>query len=207
MKVAKKVALIGASGFIGSRLLAELSARGHAVTAIVRSPEKVAALAGVTAVKGDVFDKDGLAKLLAGHDAVISAVHFSASDPQVLLAAVKQSGVKRYLVVGGAGSLEVAPGVKLFDTPEFPAVYLDEARKGGAFLDLLKQEKGLDWTFLSPAALIQPGERTGQFRLGTDQLLVDAEGNSSISAEDYAIALVDELEKPAHSRHRFTVGY
>ena len=207
MKVAKKIALIGASGFIGSRLLAELSARGHAVTAIVRNPEKVASLPGVTAVKGDVFDKDGLAKLLAGHDAVISAVHFSASDPQVLLAAVKQSGVKRYLVVGGAGSLEVAPGVKLFDTPEFPAVYLDEARKGGAFLDLLKQEQGLDWTFLSPSALIQPGERTGKFRLGTDQLLVDDKGNSSISAEDYAIALVDELEKPAHGRCRFTVGY
>ena len=202
-----KVALIGASGFIGSRLLAELSARGHAVTAIVRNPEKVAALPGVTAVKGDVFDKDGLAKLVAGHDAVISAVHFSASDPQILLAAVKQSGVKRYLVVGGAGSLEVAPGVKLFDTPEFPAVYLDEARKGGAFLDLLKQEQGLDWTFLSPSALIQPGERTGKFRLGTDQLLVDDKGNSAISAEDYAIALVDELEKPSHSRRRFTVGY
>ncbi|MEZ2410028.1 NAD(P)-dependent oxidoreductase [Bosea sp. RCC_152_1] len=202
-----KIALIGASGFIGSRLLAELTSRGHNVTAIVRNPEKVAAKPGVTAVKGDVFDKDGLAKLLAGHDAVISAVHFSASDPQTLLAAVKQSGVKRYLVVGGAGSLEVAPGVKLFDTPDFPAAYLDEARKGGAFLDLLKPEQGLDWTFLSPSALIQPGERTGKFRLGTDQLLVDAEGNSAISAEDYAVALVDELEKPAHSRRRFTVGY
>ncbi|MGX1744345.1 NAD(P)-dependent oxidoreductase [Bosea sp. NPDC055353] len=207
MTIAKKVALIGASGFIGLRLLAELAARGHAVTAIVRNPEKVAALAGVTAVKGDVFDKDGLAKLIAGHDVVVSAVHFTASDPQVLLAAVKQSGVKCYLVVGGAGSLEVAPGVKLFDTPEFPAIYLEEARKGGAFLDLLKQEQGLDWSFLSPSALIQPGERTGQFRLGTDQLLVDAKGNSAISAEDYAIALVDELEKPAHSRRRFTVGY
>ncbi|SDH76354.1 NAD(P)-dependent oxidoreductase [Bosea robiniae] len=207
MKVVKKVALIGASGFIGSRLLAELSARGHAVTAVVRNPEKVASLPGVTIVKGDVFDKDGLAKLLAGHDAVISAVHFSASDPQILLASVRQSGVKRYLVVGGAGSLEVAPGVKLFDTPEFPAIYLDEARKGGVFLDLLKQDQDLDWTFLSPSALIQPGERTGQFRLGTDQLLVDNKGNSSISAEDYAIALVDELEKPAHSRRRFTVGY
>jgi putative NADH-flavin reductase len=207
MNVANKVALIGASGFIGSRLLAELSARGHAVTAITRNPEKVAALPGVTAVKGDVFDKDALAKLIAGHDAVISAVHFTASDPQVLLAAVKQSGVKRYLVVGGAGSLEVAPGVKLFNTPQFPAAYLDEARKGGVFLDLLKQEQGLDWTFLSPSALIQPGERTGKFRLGTDQLLVDDKGNSAISAEDYAIALVDELEKPAHSRRRFTVGY
>lgn len=201
------IALIGATGFIGSRLLAELTGRGHQVTAIVRNPEKVPAGPGVTAQKGDVFDRDGLAALLAGHDAVISAVHFSASDPAVLLAAVKQSGVKRYLVVGGAGSLEVAPGVRLFDTPEFPAIYLDEARKGGAFLDLLKAETVLDWSFLSPSALIQPGERTGKFRLGKDQLLVDANGNSAISAEDYAIALVDELEKPAHSRQRFTVGY
>ena len=201
------IALIGATGHIGSRLLAELSSRGHKVTAIVRNPEKVPVLPGVAAVKGDVFDKDGLAKLLAGHDVVISAVHFTASDPAALIAAVKQSGAKRYLAVGGAGSLEVAPGAKLFDTPEFPAIYLDEARKGGAFLDLLKQEPALDWTFLSPSALIQPGERTGKFRLGGDQLLVDAAGKSAISTEDYAVALVDELEKPAHSRKRFTVGY
>jgi len=202
-----KIALIGATGFIGSRLLTELTSRGHQVTAIVRNPEKVPQGAGVTAKKGDVYDKDGLAALLAGHDAVISAVHYTASDPATLLAAVKQSGVKRYLVVGGAGSLEVAPGVKLFDTKEFPALYLDEARKGGAYLDLLKGETGLDWTFLSPSALIEPGERTGKFRLGKDQLLVDGNGQSRISAEDYAIALVDELEKPAHSRRRFTVGY
>ena len=201
------IALIGATGFIGSRLLAELTRRGHQVTAIVRNPEKVPAGPSVTARKGDVFDRDGLAALIAGHDAVISAVHFSASEPAVLLAAVKQSGVKRYLVVGGAGSLEVAPGVKLFDTRDFPAMYLDEARKGGDFLDLLKAETALDWSFLSPSALIQPGERTGKFRLGKDQLLVDANGHSAISAEDYAIALVDELEKPAHSRQRFTVGY
>jgi putative NADH-flavin reductase len=202
-----KIALIGATGFIGSRLLAELTSRGHQVTAIVRNPEKVPQGAGVTAKKGDVYDKDGLAVLLAGRDAVISAVHYTASDPATLLAAVKQSGVKRYLVVGGAGSLEVAPGVKLFDTKEFPAIYLDEAKKGGAYLDLLKGENGLDWTFLSPSALIEPGERTGKFRLGKDQLLVDDKGQSRISAEDYAIALVDELEKPAHSRQRFTVGY
>lgn len=202
-----KIALIGATGFIGSRLLAELTSRGHQVTAIVRYPEKVPQGAGVAAKKGDVYDKDGLAALLAGHDAVISSVHYTASDPAVLLAAVKQSGVKRYLVVGGAGSLAVAPGVKLFDTKEFPAIYLDEARKGGAYLDLLKGENGLDWTFLSPSALIEPGERTGKFRLGKDQLLVDDKGQSRISAEDYAIALVDELEKPAHSRQRFTVGY
>lgn len=202
-----KIALIGATGFIGSRLLAELTSRGHEVTAIVRNPGKVPLGAGVTAKKGDVYDKDRLAALLAGHDAVISAVHYTASDPATLLAAVKQSGVKRYLVVGGAGSLEVAPGVKLFDTKEFPAIYLDEARKGGAYLDLLTGETGLDWTFLSPSALIEPGERTGKFRLGKDQLLVDGAGHSRISAEDYAIALVDELEKPAHSRQRFTVGY
>jgi putative NADH-flavin reductase len=201
------IALIGATGHIGSRLLAELSTRGHAVTAIVRNPEKVPALPGVTAVKGDVFDQAGLATLLAGHDAVISAVHFSASDPAALIDAVKQAGVKRYLVVGGAGSLEVAPGVKLVDTPDFPAIYLDEARKGGAFLELLKQEPALDWTYLSPSALIQPGERTGKFRLGSDQLLVDADGKSTISTEDFAVALVDEVEKPAHSRKRFTVGY
>jgi putative NADH-flavin reductase len=202
-----KIALIGATGFIGSRLLTELTSRGHRVTAIVRNPEKVPQGAGVTAKAGDVYDKDGLAALLAGNDAVISAVHYTASDPATLLAAVKQSGVKRYLVVGGAGSLEVAPGVKLFDTKEFPAIYLDEARKGGAYLDLLKGESGLDWTFLSPSALIEPGQRTGKFRLGKDQLLVDDKGQSRISAEDYAIALVDELETPAHSRQRFTVGY
>lgn len=202
-----KIALIGATGFIGSRLLAELTSRGHQVTAIVRNPDKVPQGAGIVAEKGDVYDKNGLAALLAGHDAVISSVHYTASDPAVLLAAVKQSGVKRYLVVGGAGSLEVAPGVKLFDTKEFPALYLDEARKGGAYLDQLKGESDLDWTFLSPSALIEPGERTGKFRLGKDQLLVDGNGQSRISAEDYAIALVDELEKPAHSRRRFTVGY
>jgi len=202
-----KIALIGATGFIGSRLLAELATRGHAVTAIVRNPEKVPTRARVIAKKGDVLDKEGLAILLAGHDAVISAVHFSDSDPAALLGAVRQSGVKRYLVVGGAGSLEVAPGVRLFDTPDFPAAYLDEARKGGAFLDLLKQQSGLDWSFLSPSAVIAPGERTGRFRLGADQLLVDTAGKSTVSAEDYAIALVDELEKPAHIRQRFTVGY
>lgn len=201
------IALIGATGFIGSRILSELVSRGHKVTAIVRNPEKVPALAGVTAVKGDIFDKDGLAKLLFGHEAVISSVHYLASDADALLGAVKQSGVKRYLVVGGAGSLEVAPGVKLFDTPDFPAAYHAEAKKGGAYLDLLQQEKALDWSFLSPSAVIAPGERTGKFRLGGDQLLVDGGGNSAISAEDFAVALVDELEKPAHSRKRFTVGY
>jgi putative NADH-flavin reductase len=201
-----KVALIGASGQAGSRILAELMRRGHAVTGIARHPEKIAAGPGVVAKKGDVFDKGGLIGLLKGHDAVISSVHFTASDPQILIEAARASGAKRYFVVGGAGSLEVAPGVKLIDTPEFPAIYKTEATKGGEFLNLLRQEKDLDWTYLSPSALFVAGERTGKFRLGKDQLLANEKG-SSISFEDYAIALVDELEKPAHSRERFTVGY
>ena len=201
------IALIGASGNIGSRIAAELSRRGHSVTAIVRNPEKVVKQPGVTAVAGDIHDGAALASQLAGHEAVISAVHFLATDLDVLINAVKQSGVKRWLVVGGAGSLEVAPGLKLVDAPNFPAAYKDEASRGGVFLDKLKTEAALDWSFLSPAALILPGERTGSFRLGKDQLLVDARGESRISMEDYAIALVDELEKPAHIRQRFTVAY
>lgn len=200
------IALIGASGQAGSRILAELSRRGHQTTAIVRDPGKVAALPGVTPRQGDVHDEAGLAALLRGHDAVISAVHFTASDPHRLLAAVRASGVPRYLVVGGAGSLEVAPGRRLVDTPDFPTAYKAEATAGAAFLDLLRDEPTLDWTFLSPSAMFVPGERTGRFRLGQDQLLANEQG-SRISFEDYAIALVDELERPAHVRQRFTVGY
>lgn len=201
------VAVIGATGNAGSRIVAELVRRGHTVTAIVRHPEKVPAASGVTAKKGDVFDPAGLARLLAGHDVVVSAVHFLASDPAALVAAVKEAGVGRYLVVGGAGSLEVAPGVRLVTTPSFPAIYRAEAEKGADFLDLLRRETALNWTFLSPSALFTAGERTGTFRLGTDQLLTAADGRSWISFEDYAVALVDEIEKPAHIRQRFTVGY
>ncbi|MFC4277117.1 NAD(P)-dependent oxidoreductase [Achromobacter aloeverae] len=200
------VALIGASGNAGARILKELSDRGHHVTAIARNAEKIAKLPNVTARHGDVYDKDGLVALLRGHDAVISAVHFTASDPHVLIDAVRAAGVRRYLVVGGAGSLEIAPGQRLVDQPDFPQAYKVEATKGAEFLDLLKGVQDLDWTFLSPSAMFIPGERTGKFRLGTDQLLAGEHG-SSISFEDYAIALVDELETPAHVRRRFTVGY
>lgn len=201
-----KIALIGATGNAGSRILAELSRRGHAVTAIARHPEKVLALPGVVPAKADVDDVRGLVAVLKGHDAVISSVHFTASDPQKLIQAVHESGVPRYLVVGGAGSLEVAPGVKLIDTPQFPALYKAEAAAGSAFLDLLRTETALDWTFLSPSAMFVPGKRSEKFRLGGDQLL-SSDSGSSISFEDYAIAMVDEIEKPAHSRRRFTVGY
>lgn len=201
-----RIALIGASGNAGSRILKELSDRGHHVTAIARQPEKIAVLPGVTAKQGDVLDKDGLARLLEGHDAVISSVHFSASDARLLIEAVRASGVKRYLVVGGAGSLFVAPGQRLVDQQDFPAQYKEEASKGAAFLELLKTADDLEWTFLSPSAMFIPGERTGKFRLGKDELLVGEKG-SVISFEDYAIAMAHEVENPSHVRERFTVGY
>ena len=145
-----KIAVIGASGNAGSRISAELARRGHNVTAIARNPEKITAQANVAAIKGDVMDQAGLARLLAGHDVAISSVHFLASDPAKLIAAAKESKVGRYLVVGGAGSLEVAPGVRLVTTPGFPVAYKAEAEKGAAFLDLLRAETELNWTFLSP---------------------------------------------------------
>jgi putative NADH-flavin reductase len=202
-----KIAVIGASGNAGSRITAELARRGHAVTAIARNPERIAALANVTPTKGDLMDQAALTGLLAGHDAAISSVHFLASDPLKLIGAARDSKVGRYLVVGGAGSLEVAPGVRLVTTSGFPVAYKAEAEKGAAFLDLLRAEKELNWTFLSPSALFVAGERTGRFRLGTDQLLTASDGKSWISFEDFAVALADEIERPAHVRSRFTVGY
>ena len=202
-----KIAVAGASGRAGSEIVKELSRRGHDVTAIARNPDRIAALPHVVPTRGDVLDQAGLARLWAGHDVAVSAVHFLASDPRKLIKAARDAKVGRYLVVGGAGSLEVAPGVKLVTTPGFPAQYKAEAEAGSAFLDLLRQEKDLNWTFISPSALFVEGERTGKFRLGTDQLLADANGKSWISFADYAIALADEIERPAHLRQRFTVGY
>jgi putative NADH-flavin reductase len=202
-----KIAVIGASGNAGSRITAELARRGHAVTAIARHPEKIARLADVIPTQGDAADEAGLTRLLRGHDAAISSIHFLASDPRKLIGAARASGVGRYLVVGGAGSLEVGPGVRLVTTPGFPAQYKAEAEKGGDFLDLLRQERELNWTFLSPSALFVPGDRTGRFRLGTDQLLTGVDGKSWISFEDFAVALADEIDRPAHIRRRFTVGY
>lgn len=200
------IALIGASGAAGSRILRELSNRGHSITAIARNPERIAALPGVTALKGDAGDLQGLSELLRGHDAVVSAANFTSTDPATLIGAVRAAGVARYLVVGGAGSLEVAPGQRVIDLPDFPDEYKEEASRGADFLAQLEQESGLDWTFLSPSAEFVPGERTGTFRLGKDTLLSNDEG-SRISFEDYAVAMVDEIERPAHSRQRFTVGY
>lgn len=202
-----KIALIGVSGRVGSRIFAELRSRGHTVTGIARDTANVAPLPGLEVKTADAADANQLAPLLAGHDAVISASNFTSSDAKALIMAVKRAGVKRLLVVGGAGSLEVESGKALLDTPDFPDAYKPEAIAGQAFLDVFRSERDVDWTYLSPSAEFAPGVRTGKFRLGGDQLLIDAQGKSWISMEDFAIALVDELETPQNSRQRFTVGY
>jgi hypothetical protein len=202
-----KVAVIGATGNIGSKIVIELLTRGHDVSGITRHPEQLQPNVKFAARRGDVNNEAELAELLAGHDAVISAVKFQTMDPNILIRAVKKAAVKRLLVVGGAGSLDVSPGVQLVDTPDFPKASKGEALAGREFLNILRGQRELDWTFLSPSALLAPGERTGKFRLGTDRLLVDGKGESRISIEDYAGAMIDELESPRHSRRRFTVGY
>jgi len=187
--------------------MAELLRRGHAVTAISRHPEKTPAGANITAAEGDFTQPASLAAVLKGHDAVISSAPFIPRHSEDLIEAVRQSGVKRFLMVGGASSLEVSPGKKLFEAIQLPPEWLEPVKEGMRALELLRDVTDLDWTYFSPAALIEPGSRTGKFRLGGDQLVSDAEGKSRISFEDYAVALVDELEKPAHIKRRFTIGY
>jgi len=210
------IALIGASGFIGSAIRSEALARGHQVTALVGRPEQLAAHPKLTALAADVMDVGRLTAQLAGLDAVISAfsghaqgdvlAYYVAGIGNVITAA-KEARVPRLLVVGGAGSLEVAPGVLLIDSPSFPPQYKATAEGARQALEMLRKEAVLDWTMLSPSAMIAPGQRTGVFRTGRDQLLTAADGSSAISVEDYAVAMIDELEKPAHARQRFTVGY
>lgn len=210
-----KIALIGATGMIGQRILQEALSRGHQVTAVVRDSSRISQQSeNLNVITGDIFDPQSIAKAVANHDAVISAYGPKPGQEQTLndasrslIDGVKQSGVRRLLVVGGAGSLEVAPGVQLVDLPEFPAAYKPIALAHRDALAVYRQETDLEWTSLSPAAMIQPGERTGQYRTGTDQLVSDEKGESFISAEDYAVALLDEAENPRHIRARFTVAY
>ena len=202
-----KIAIIGATGRAGSQLLEEALRRGHSVTAIARDPSRLQGREGVRTVALDVTEGEGLEQAVAGHDVVLSAAHFATVAPQAIIGPVKKAGVKRLLVVGGAGSLLLPSGQRVIDSPEFPEAYKAEATAGSAFLDTLRQEPQLDWTFLSPSAEFVEGERSGAYRLGKDHLLVDAQGRSWITFADYAIALLDEVEKPAHSRQRFTVGY
>lgn len=210
-----RVALIGASGRLGRSILQEALTRGHRVTGLVSRPERLADLQ-IEARRVDALDTSALADAMRDHDAVISAFSGHGQDDVLeyylrgirsIVQAAKRSGVPRLLVVGGAGSLEVAPGVQLLDTPEFPASFRATAEGARQALYLLRNETDLDWTMLSPSAHLEPGSRTGKFRLGADQLLVDAEGHSRISIADYAAAMIDELEEPRHSRQRFTVGY
>lgn len=212
-----KIALIGATGFVGSAILQEALERGHEVTAIVRHPEKLPPHARLHPQKADVYNADDVARLVAGHAVVISAFNPGWGNPdiynlqvkgtQAIINGVKKAGIKRLLFVGGAGSLEVKPGVQALDLPGFPAEYKQGALATREALNLLRKEAGLDWSFLSPSADLAPGRRTGKFRLGGDQMLSDADGQSRISTQDYAVAMIDEVERPAHIRHRFTVGY
>ncbi|OYV01195.1 MAG: 3-beta hydroxysteroid dehydrogenase [Burkholderiales bacterium PBB5] len=202
-----KIAIIGATGRAGSQLLDEALRRGHSVTGIARGAAALAPEPRLRAQAVDLLDNDALTAALAGHDVVISAARFDGVPPLAIIGAVQAAQVPRLLVVGGAASLLLPDGTRLFDSPSFPEAYRAEAAGGIAFLDALRALPALDWGFLSPSALFDGNERTGTFRLGQDHLLMDAAGQSRISFPDFATALIDELERPAHSRQRFTVGY
>lgn len=214
-----KVALIGATGFIGSRLLGELLNRGHEVTAIARSADKVTAKSeNLKVVSADVFNSTELAEVLKGNEVVISAYNPGWTNANIaadttkgyksIIEATKKASIKRLQIVGGAGSLFASPGKTLIDSGLIPDDYLPAVKALAQVLkEFLPLEKDLDWVFFSPAGTIEPGERTGKFRLGFDDLVVDANGVSKISAEDYAVAMVDELENPQHHQQRFTIGY
>jgi uncharacterized protein len=207
------VVLYSATGMIGSRILNELISRGHCVTAVVRDPSKVPAHPAVAVLKGDIFDADDVAAKVIGADAVISAYGPGAGDvndlvkaTRSLIAGLHKADTRRLIFVGGAGSLLIAPGTDLIDSGHLPEEYKAIAIAHRDALKLLN-ESDLLWTYFSPAAFIQPGQRTGKFRLGTTSLVADEKGNSSISAEDYAVALVDEIENPKHLRQQFTAAY
>lgn len=213
-----KIAIIGATGFVGSAVLNEALQRGYQVTAIARNTDKITITnKNLTAITADAYDRTSLSKILAGHDAVVNAFNAGWTNPnlyndfikgsEAIQQAVKLSGVKRLLVVGGAGSLEIAPGVQLVDTPEFPAQWKSGATAARDYLNTLKKETELDWTFISPAIQLHPGKRTGVFRLGTDQPVFDSEGKNDISVEDLAVAIIDELENSQFIKKRFTLGY
>lgn len=215
----KKIVLIGASGYVGSAILREALSRGHQVTAIVRNPAKLTVQdPKLTVLGGDVANVYFLTSQLREKDALISAFNPGWSNPHIyketldgyaaILSAVRKSGIPRMLMVGGAGSLFVAPGKMLMDEEGVPAKLLPGIRSlSQVYLDYLRPEKTVDWIFLSPSANMFPGKRTAKFRIGKDDLIVDEEGESNISVEDFAVAMIDELEQENHHRERFTVGY
>lgn len=215
-----KVALIGASGFVGSAILDELISRGHEVTAIVRHPEKVKKAKNVTAVKANVLNEEEVAAAVKGQDVVVNAYNPGWTNPKIyeeflagfkaIQEGVKKSGVNRLFIVGGGGSLYIAPGQQLVDGPDFPEAYKAGALALRDYLNDIKQEQDLEWTFLSPGIEMHQGTsgvRQGTYRTGLENPVFNAEGRSVISVEDMALAIVDELEHPKHVRQRFTVGY
>ena len=215
-----KIVVFGATGNVGQRIVAEALRRGHEVAGVVRDPEAVKSPdPRVKLVKGDATNADDTARIVRGAEAVVSAISprpnarglpapSLAANARALIKGLRDAGLKRVLYVGGASSLEVAPGKALADMPDFPAIYREEAREGREALDIWRKEaKGLDWTYLSPAAEIAPGKRTGKYRTTQDQLLKDDSGRSFITFEDYAVAVLDELEHPLHVAKRFGVAY
>lgn len=215
----KNVVLIGASGFVGNAILNELLSRGHKVTAVVRNPEKInVSNSNLEIVKADIADTNAMVGICKGKEAIISAYNPGWTNPDIyeetlrnyplILEAVKRSGAKRLLCVGGAGTLFCAPGLRVVDSGAIPDAIMGGVKSLGEFyLNTLMNENDIDWIFFSPAGTLEPGKRTGKFRLGKDDLIIDENGISHISVEDYAVAMVDELENPKHHCERFTIGY
>ena len=214
-----KIAIIGATGFVGTNVLKEAVTRGHQVLAVTRNPQKIAQSEAVTAASVDVNDSQALAEAIRGHNAVVHAFAAPRSDSvkeriakqtkgtESIIRAVKQAGIQRLIAVGGAGTAEVAPGVPLMDSYLFPPEYEGGARSTAVIKDLLQKEDSFDWVFISPPNLLENGERTGTYRTGKDNLVIElATGRSHMSVADYAVALLDEIEMPKHHRQRFTVG-
>ena len=212
-----KIAIIGATGFVGSAILNELADRKHEITAIARTPKNTA---NVTWIAGDVYNIDTLAETLKGHDVVVNAFNPGWTNPNIyddsikgskaIQQAVKQSGVKRFITIGGAGSLFVAPGLQAIDTPDFPKDIYDGANAARDYLNIIKAEKELDWAFFSPAFEMHAGTktgRTGKYRLGLENPVFNEEQRSILSVEDLAVVIADEIETPKHHQVRFTAGY
>ncbi|WP_433833066.1 NAD(P)-dependent oxidoreductase [Flavobacterium anhuiense] len=212
-----KIALIGATGFVGSALLNELADRKHEITAIARTPKDTA---NATWVAADIFNVDALAAILKGHDAVINAYNPGWTNPNIyddflagskaIQEAVKKSGVKRFITIGGAGSLYVAPDLQAVDTPDFPKEIFPGANAARHYLNIIKEEKDLDWAFFSPAFEMHAGTktgRTGKYRLGLENPVFNDEQRSILSVEDLAVVIADEAENPKHHQVRFTAGY
>lgn len=207
------VVVYGATGHAGSEIVKELLRRGHKVTGVARKVDSLKPQSGLTVKSDDLSNVDAIAAIIQGADAVVTAFQPPSDNTDALvdvtrrqIEAVKKAGVPRLLVVGGAGLLEVAPGVTLIKSGHLPAEYLPIATSHEKALGVLRSSD-INWTYLSPAAFFVPGERTGRFRLGTKELVTDAKGESRISFADYAIAMVDEIEKPKHERGSFSVGY